>query len=119
MPAWILYSLIRIALFAGSFAVLMLLQVHIVISAAVAAIVGLTISYIFFAPLRARMAAEIAESRTRRGDRDGSDEVRGIDEDAEDALLESEPEAPADPADGTDETDATGATDDSEGERRG
>ncbi len=89
MPAWIPYTLLRLALFGAVFSVLMLLGVHYLIAAAAAAIIGLTVSYIFFPTLRNRVAMEFAASREAaraKADRAGSGaDERGVDERAEDA----------------------------------
>lgn len=89
MPAWIPYTLLRLALFGAVFGILFLLGVHYLIAAAAAAIIGLTVSYIFFPVLRNRVAAEFAASREAaraKADRqpDAAD-ARGVDERAEDA----------------------------------
>jgi hypothetical protein len=44
---WILYSIVRLALFGGVFAILMLLRVDLWIAGMAAAIIALCISYIF------------------------------------------------------------------------
>ena len=80
MPAWIPYTLLRLALFGGTFALVFVLlgryalpTVMVAIIAALAgAIVSLTVSYIFFPTLRTRVSAESA------------DDDRGPDERAED-----------------------------------
>lgn len=71
---WIAYSLIRVGLFAGAFAILMLLGIEWWLSAILAAIIGLCVSYIFFADLRARVVADLAERRSTP-DRDVDAEV--------------------------------------------
>ncbi len=94
MPAWIPYTLLRLALFGGTFALVFVLlgryalpTVMVAIIAALAgAIVSLTVSYIFFPTLRNRVSAEFAASR-ERGRRAGTasaDDDRGPDERAED-----------------------------------
>ena len=89
MPAWIPYTALRLGLFGATFALLMLLQVHYVVAAAAGAVVGLTISYIFFPTLRDRVSEELAASRERRSaaaDADDAQRIaeRGVDEQAED-----------------------------------
>ncbi|PZQ89477.1 MAG: DUF4229 domain-containing protein [Leifsonia xyli] len=88
MPAWIPYTLLRLALFGGTFAILYLFEVPYWIAAIAAAIIGLAISYIFFPTLRNRVSEELVASRERsRAKADatrGADE-RGADERAEDA----------------------------------
>jgi phosphate/sulfate permease len=77
MNPWIRYSLVRVGIFLAAFAVLFLLlpaplaavQVTglavVVIAAAVAAIISLAISYIFFARLREAVARDLTERRQR------------------------------------------------------
>lgn len=49
MKPWITYTLIRVGIFAAVFALLYgVFSVHFVIAAVVAALLGLTISYLFF-----------------------------------------------------------------------
>ena len=72
--AWVLYSLIRLGLFAVVFAVLYLVQVPWWLAAILAAVIGFCVAYIFFRPLRERMALELAEARARSGERT-ADEV--------------------------------------------
>ena len=86
MPAWIPYTLLRLALFGGTFAILFLLGLDYLWAAIAAAVVGLTVSYIFFPTLRGRVSAELAESRARRAAADASPHTdeRGVDEAAED-----------------------------------
>lgn len=60
MNAWIKYSVIRIALFAGAFALLLLLGVDGVIAAIIAALVGLCVSYIFLSRERDAVASALA-----------------------------------------------------------
>jgi phosphate/sulfate permease len=84
---WIRYSLVRVGIFLAAFAVLFVLlpaplatvQVTglavVVISAVVAAIISLAISYIFFARLREAVALDLAERRSRpAADPDALDE---------------------------------------------
>ncbi len=88
MPAWIPYTLLRLALFGGTFALLMVLGLDYWWAAIAAAVVGLTVSYIFFPTLRNRVSTELAESRARRAGADTASPVvtdeRGVDEQAED-----------------------------------
>jgi len=88
VPAWIPYTLLRLALFGGTFALLMLLGLDYWWAAIAAAVVGLTVSYIFFPTLRNRVSSELAESRARRAGADPavtvSGDERGVDEQAED-----------------------------------
>ncbi|MFC5502578.1 DUF4229 domain-containing protein [Lysinimonas soli] len=69
MRAWILFSAVRLGLFAVLFGVLYALAAPTwpslawLIAAVGAAVLAFCISYIFFAPLRERVAREIAETR--------------------------------------------------------
>ncbi len=89
MPAWIPYTLLRLALFGGVFAILLLLGLHYLLAAAAAAIIGFTVSYIFFPRLRNRVSEEFAarrEASRAKADRAvrDPDADRGVDERAED-----------------------------------
>lgn len=64
MPTWITYTLIRIGLFAVLFVVLMLVGLEGWLAAILAALIAFLVSYIFFRGMRARVAAELAESRS-------------------------------------------------------
>lgn len=63
MKPWVVYSLLRVGLFAAVFAILMLLGIEWWLSAIVAAVVGLCVSYIFFGRLRDRVTRDIATRR--------------------------------------------------------
>ena len=80
MRPWLAYTLVRLGLFAIAFAALYLLGLDWWLAALLAAVVGFLLAYIFFRPLRERMAAELAASRDRP--------ARGVDEAAEDAAAE-------------------------------
>lgn len=67
MPTWITYTLIRIGLFAALFVVLMLIGLEGWLAAILAALIAFLVSYIFFRGMRARVAAELAESRSKTG----------------------------------------------------
>jgi uncharacterized membrane protein YphA (DoxX/SURF4 family) len=60
---WVQYSLLRIAIFAIVLVVLLLLGVQPILSAVVAAVIGLCVSYIFFGTLRNAVAADLAARR--------------------------------------------------------
>jgi hypothetical protein len=84
--AWIIYSAVRIGLFAVIFLVLWGLTAHLwsfawAAAAVVAALASFCISYIFFGRLRARVASELAASRRRSA-------PAGSDENAEDAVVD-------------------------------
>lgn len=72
MKPWITYTLIRIGIFAAVFALLYgVLNVHWAISAAVAAVLGLSISYLFFRGQRdAAVASLAAKPKSAQSDED-------------------------------------------------
>ena len=87
MPAWIPYTLLRLALFGGTFVILYLLGLDYLWAAIAAAVVGLTVSYIVFPTLRTRVSVELADCRARRAaaaDASVHTDERGVDEAAED-----------------------------------
>ncbi|KQV25714.1 MULTISPECIES: DUF4229 domain-containing protein [unclassified Microcella] len=77
MNPWIQYSLVRLGIFGAAFALLFLVLpaplesigvvgfAVIVIAAVIAAVVALTVSYIFFGRLRDAVAADLAERRAK------------------------------------------------------
>ncbi len=92
MNPWIQYSLVRLGIFGAAFAVLYLVLpaplesigiegfAVIAIAAVIAAVVALTVSYIFFGRLRDAVAVDLAERRGKP--------VADPDADAEDAAAE-------------------------------
>ena len=80
IPLWLTYTLLRVALFAVPFAILMLFNVSWWISGILAAIIGLSSSYIFLARLRNSMSTAIYEARVRQ-----KSAAPGADESAEDS----------------------------------
>lgn len=92
MKPWVSYSLLRLAIFAATFAILMLLQVDWLISAAIAAVVGLCVSYIFFGDLRRRMADDL-QKRRETPVTDGDSRAEDAAEDEADAAAESAAQA--------------------------
>lgn len=84
---FLLYSALRVGLFAGAFAALLALQVNPFLAAALAAVIGLCVTYIFFRRQRDEVVRSVAA--WRQADRGARDD----DGDAEDDLLgESERE---------------------------
>ena len=83
MRAWIVYSAVRVGVFLLLFALLFALTAAVglepawLISAVVAALLALCISYIFFGRLRERVAVEVAAGRVAPA-------KSGDDEDVED-----------------------------------
>jgi membrane protein implicated in regulation of membrane protease activity len=82
MRPWLAYTLVRLGLFAVAFAVLYLLGLDWWLAALLAAVVGFLLAYIFFRPLRERMAADLAAARDRP--------TGGADEAAEDEATSDE-----------------------------
>lgn len=66
MRPWLLYSLARLGVFIALFAALMLLGVEWWISAICATLMALSVSYLAFSGLRARMADDLAQRASRR-----------------------------------------------------
>jgi hypothetical protein len=60
---WVAYSLVRIAVFAVAFAILMVISLQWYVSAVVAAVIGLCVAYIFFGKLRNAVALDIVARR--------------------------------------------------------
>jgi membrane protein implicated in regulation of membrane protease activity len=77
MRPWIAYTLVRLGLFAGIFAVLFLTGLDWWLAAILAAVLGFLISYIFFRGLRGRVATELATARTARSDEEAEDTPAG------------------------------------------
>ncbi len=92
MKPWLSYSIIRVVLFAGVFVILMLTAYNSLIAAntpgwiagsivtLLAAIISLTISYIFFRPARDALARSIVERRAHSAPEPNSDEFAEDDE---------------------------------------
>lgn len=72
--SWIVYTVIRIGLFAVALTILLLLGVNPWVSAIGAAVFGLCIAYIFFRPQRDAVASSIAQARTAQA-RDADNDV--------------------------------------------
>jgi tetrahydromethanopterin S-methyltransferase subunit C len=63
---WVAYTLLRVGIFAAVFAALLLLtSAPWWLAAIIAAVVGLTVSYIFFGKLRDAVALDIVQRRAR------------------------------------------------------
>lgn len=71
---WILYSLIRVGVFAIVFAVLMFLGVNVFVAAIGAALIGFCVSYIFLRKQRDAVASSIEHLRTTK-DRDVDNDI--------------------------------------------
>ena len=80
--AWVIYSVLRIGLFIGIFAVLAAVGVNPFIAALIAAVAGLCVTYIFFRRQRESVVTSFAQWRSSgRGarDADGEEEDRLLD----------------------------------------
>lgn len=62
---WLLYTLIRLGLFAGVFTVLMVLGQLWWVSAIFAMVISFAVSYLFFRDTRDALALDLQERRTR------------------------------------------------------
>lgn len=82
MRPWIKYSLIRLAIFAVVFVVLLLVGMNAVLAALVAVVAGFALSYIFFRRVRDEVAAELAARDSKRRT------ITNVDTDAEDDALD-------------------------------
>jgi cell division protein FtsL len=71
---WILYSLIRVGVFAAALALLVLVGVNVLIAAVAAAVIGFCVSYIFLRGPRNAVAKSIVELRTKK-DRDDDNDL--------------------------------------------
>jgi hypothetical protein len=65
---WIKYSLLRLGLFGGVLALLLVVGLDWWWAAIVASIIAMTVSYIFFASLRNAVAADLHARRSRPAD---------------------------------------------------
>ncbi|MFM9876519.1 MAG: DUF4229 domain-containing protein [Rhodoglobus sp.] len=65
MKPWVLYSLVRVGVFAVVLAILLVVGVPWWLAAIIAAVVGLCVAYIFFGRLRDAVALDIADRRSR------------------------------------------------------
>jgi len=77
---WIVYTIIRVVLFAAILAVLLLLQVNPWLATVLAAVIGLCVSYIFFRGKRDELAKDIYQRRhTEQHDIDNDIENEALD----------------------------------------
>lgn len=82
-PVWLSYTLLRLLFFVVPFVVLILFQIPWWVAALIAAVIGLTLSYILLARLRSRMSTAIYEARQK-----SAAERRSADEKLEDRATE-------------------------------
>lgn len=78
MSPWIQYSLVRLGLFGASFGLLLAVSIDWWWAAALASIIAMTSSYIFFGSLRDAVALDLHQRRTKP--------APDTDADAEDAM---------------------------------
>lgn len=115
---WILFSALRIGLFAVVLAVLLFLQIEPWIAAVIAAVIGLCVSYIFFRPQRVALAESVSSYRTaEHRDEDSDVENAAIDEVLVETTSGSQ-DRPADPAASEGEGRREGDAEDEGGEAR-
>ena len=81
MKSWVLYSLLRVGIFAAAFAVLLLIGAAPWLAAIIAAIIGFCVSYLFLSKPRDEVARDLYERRNRDAERS----PKTADEEAEDA----------------------------------
>ena len=93
VPAWIVYTLLRILAFAVPLALAYVLGANLLLAALIAAIVGFCISVIFLSGQRHAFSGELAALRVRP--EKARDPDTGVDELAEDAVVDG---AGSDPA---------------------
>lgn len=67
---WLKYSIVRLGLFAVVLGTLLVLRFDPLWATVIAAVVGLCVSYIFFAPLRRQVALDLAARRAAPEKRD-------------------------------------------------
>ncbi|MFP7762246.1 DUF4229 domain-containing protein [Marisediminicola sp. LYQ134] len=97
---WILYTVIRLGIFAVVLTALLLIGLEPWVSAIAAAVVGLCVTYIFFSRQREQVVTSFYEYRTagpRDADADVEDELVEHDEDVV-VTSATAPDAAADPA---------------------
>lgn len=81
--AWLIYTLLRLAAFIVPLAILLALGIDYLVAGVIAAIIGLCVSYIFFARWRSQISEQIYERRQ------GKVSATERDEQAEDAEVEA------------------------------
>ncbi len=76
---WIVYSVIRIAIFAVALALLLVLGVNVWVAAIAAALIGFCISYIALRGPRTEVAKSFVRMREQKGDADNDIENEALD----------------------------------------
>jgi uncharacterized membrane protein YraQ (UPF0718 family) len=82
VPAWVVYSVYRILLFAVPLGILLLLRIDPLVATVIAAVIGLCLSYIFLRSPRDAVSRDIFAATQRRK------APSEADSDAEDAVLD-------------------------------
>ena len=78
----VVYTVVRLAIFAGALAVMLALRVDPFIAALVAAVIGLCVSYLLLPRQRAAVVQTVVDIRNRSGNDDDNDiENAAIDRD--------------------------------------
>lgn len=90
---WILYSLIRLGVFAVVLALLLLLQITPWIAAVLAAIIALCISIIFLRRPREEASKTLYAARANRSAKSAAPARTSEDESVEDAAVDEQPDA--------------------------
>jgi uncharacterized protein DUF4229 len=90
LPPWVTYTVLRLLLIAVPLVILLLLQVPWWLSATIAAVVGLCLSYLLLGSSRAKVSSEIYAARNRKA-------AVPADDEAEDSVVDA---AQADAAQG-------------------
>ena len=104
VPSWLSYSVYRILMFAVPLAVLLMLSIVWWVSAIVAALIGLCLSYIFLRAPREKVALDLYPARHPPAD------VVHPDAESEDAAIDRAADA-ADAAEAAEAADAAGRAD--------
>lgn len=76
IPNWLVFTIIRLLLIAVPFAIMLLLGIEPWLSAVLAAVIGLSLSYIFLARRRNKISTAIYEHRQRPKNERSEDELR-------------------------------------------
>lgn len=76
MKPWVSYSLIRLGLFAVTLTALLLLRVPEWLAAIAAALIGLSVAYIFFRPQRDELIASVRRVPTTDEDAEDAEDAR-------------------------------------------
>jgi F0F1-type ATP synthase assembly protein I len=72
---WIFYTLVRIGLFAGVFAVLYAVGFQPWLAAVIAAVIGLCVSYLFLRKTRDQVASDLYDRRHANADERSDEEA--------------------------------------------